>query len=191
MTQRPDSGRITLYVAMSVDGYIADVDGGVDWLDAYDADARVVAGETAEAGYRAFFETVDALVMGATTYEQVLEFGQWPYGEKPTVVVTGRELPRATESVELYAGDLSLLADRLRSGYDTVWHVGGGALARSFLERDLLDQLRLVVMPELLGDGVALFEAGIGGHDLDLLSTTQYAGGVVELRYEVLRKGAD
>lgn len=181
------TGTITLYLAISLDGYVADADGGVDWLEAYDSDPD--APGSAAVAYESFFASVDALVMGSTTYEQVLEFGAWPYGEKPTVVVTSRDLPRATDEIEFVGldddEDLRRLAERLRGDYDHVWHVGGATLARAFLEEGLVDDIRLTIVPELLGDGISLFADGSTPHSLDHGETNTFENGLVELCYSV------
>ena len=171
-------GRITLYVAASVDGYVADAEGGVEWLDDYESD-------DATARYEGFFETVDCLVMGATTYEQVLDFGEWPYGETPAFVLTHRTLPRASDAVEFVAEVPATLAERLTDEYGHVWLVGGAEVARAFLRAGAVDELRLTVVPELLGDGVPLFEAGSDPRDLRHRETTTLGSGLVELWYEV------
>lgn len=178
------NGTITLYLAVSLDGRVADAEGGVGWLEAYeseptDQDSPAVA-------YESFFESVDALVMGSTTYEQVRGFGEWPYGEKPTVVLTGRDLSPTTDAVEFYDGDVAELAERLREEYDHVWHVGGAALARSFLREGLVDDIRLTVAPLVLGEGVPLFDDSVGEHALSLEETTTFANGLVELRYRLV-----
>ncbi|WP_415379045.1 dihydrofolate reductase family protein [Halosimplex sp. TS25] len=175
-------GRITLYVAASVDGFIAAEDGSVAWLDEFERGGR----DGEEAGsYDEFIASVDCLVMGATTYEQVLDFGDWPYSQKPTYVVTSRDLPRANDAVELFAGDVGDLAERLRGEYDHTWVVGGAQLAQSFLRTDQIDRLRLNLVPVLLGDGIRLFgDGGVRKH-LERRETTAYDSGIVELQYEV------
>ncbi|WP_254271872.1 dihydrofolate reductase family protein [Haloarcula marina] len=183
-------GTIVLYVATSLDGYVATPDGGVAWLDEFDTSERAGGGdeETGDdderGGYDAFFADVDCLVVGSRTYEQVLGFGDWPYADRPTYVATSRDLPRATDHVELVDGDVAELAGCLRREYDTVWLVGGAALAQSFLREGVVDQIRLNVVPLLLGDGIPLFGDG-PRRSLDLVETTRYPSGIVELCYDV------
>lgn len=174
---------VTLYIAASVDGYVASPDGGVEWLETFEDtyDDGVAGGS-----YDAFFDSVDALVMGSTTYEQVLGFGEWPYGDRPTYVTSSRDLPTPRDSVTVYDGDVAaLVAEELAPEYGHVWLVGGAALARSFLERGLVDELRLSLVPILLGDGVQLFGADGTDTALHLLDETAYRDGIVELRYAV------
>jgi dihydrofolate reductase len=175
----PD-GRLTLYIATSVDGYIATPDGGVTWLEDFQTDAD----SDVSRGYEAFYETVDCLVLGATTYEQVLDFGDWPYDDRPTYVVTSRDLPLATDAVELVEDDLADLAADLTRRYDHVWLVGGAQLAQTFLALGQVDRLRLTLAPVLLGDGIRLFDSG-EGTPLEHRETTTYENGMVELTYDV------
>jgi dihydrofolate reductase len=171
-------GTVVLYVATSLDGYLADEDGGVDFLDPFDE-------EDAPDGYEAFLAGVNCLLMGSHTYEQVLGFGDWPYGDRPTYVLTTRDLPRAGESVELVAGDAAALARRLRREYGTVWLVGGAELAGSLLRAGAVDEVRLTVVPVVLGGGIRLFAGATGRHGLALRDHVARGAGVVELRYAV------
>ena len=174
-----DRGRITLYIAASVDGYVADADGGVEWLEEI--------GEAADGddfGYEAFLADVDCLAMGSKTYEQVLSFGEWPYGKLPTYVFTTRDLPRAAESVEFVEGDVAEVADDLTGRYDRVWLVGGARLVQAFLREGKLDALRLFVAPILLGNGVRLFDGDGERRRLRLVGAEAHGAGMVELRYE-------
>ncbi|MFC7026540.1 dihydrofolate reductase family protein [Halomicroarcula sp. GCM10025324] len=173
-------GRSTLYIATSVDGYVATPDGGVEWLDAFQTDAE----SDVTRSYEAFYETVDCLVMGSTTYEQILGFGDWPYDDRPTYVVTSRDLPLATAAVELVDGDLDALVTDLKRQYDHVWLVGGAQLARAFFALEQVDRLRLTLAPVLLGEGIRLFEDG-ERTDLQHAETTTYENGLVELAYDV------
>ena len=173
-------GKITLYVAVSVDGFLAAEDGGVEWLEAFQSDLE---GGDDDLGYEEFVADVDCLVMGSKTYEQVLEFGEWPYEEKPTYVLTRRNLPVAAESVELVEGDASDLAGRLKRQYRHVWLVGGAQLARSLLRADQIEELRLNVIPILLSSGIPLFGDTGRTRELDLLDATTRVNGIVELHY--------
>lgn len=181
----------TLYIAASLDGFVADADGGVGWLDSFeDHYEDGVAGESSD---ESFFETVDCLVMGSNTYERIVTelAGEspedWPYAGKLTHVTTSRDLPRATDDVHVFDGDLHELASELADGYETVWLVGGAALVRTFLRLGLLDRIRLSVIPLLLGEGISLFgESGVG-RALHLEDVTAFESGIVELRYGVRR----
>jgi dihydrofolate reductase len=176
------SGRFTLYVAVSVDGFLADDDGGVAWLEEFGGGS----GDAADA-YEAFLASVDCLVVGAATYEQVRSFGEWTYEDRPTYVLTHRELGRATDAVEFVDGDVDSVAAELGREYDHVWVVGGAQVARAFLRAHRIDRLRLTLIPVLLGSGIPLFTGGGETHPLTLLDTRAHASGMVELHYEVRR----
>ncbi len=174
------SGRITLYVATSLDGYIADPDGGVEWLEAYEP------GPVDEAvGYEAFFSSVDALVMGSATYEQILDFGAWPYEDKPVYVLTTRDLPLAHEEVHLVQGDVDEIAMRLTEEHEHIWLVGGAHVAQAFLEADRIDELRLTIAPVILGGGIPLFGEPSSRKELEFVQETHLGDGLVEMRYEL------
>lgn len=174
-------GTITLFIATSVDGFIADREGGVAWLEAFEEGAV----DDPDDGYEAFVATVDALIMGARTYEQVLGFGDWPYGGKPTYVLTHRDLERATPAVECVEGAVGSLATRLRRDHEHLWLVGGAEVARSFLRAGQVDALRLHLVPIILGDGIPLFASAEPRRGLLLQEATTHRSGIVELRYAV------
>jgi dihydrofolate reductase len=171
---------VVLYAAVSLDGYLAEAEDGLDFLED-------VAG--AEGGYEAFFGSVSALVMGRRTYDVVRALGAWPYTGKPTVVVTSRPIEDVPPGVVAEAGDdLAALVGRLARRVDgRIWLVGGGALARSFFAADLVDELDLVITPHLLGDGIALWGRGLGRHHLVLTSSASIGADAVRLQYRVSR----
>ena len=173
--------RITLHVVSSLDGFIARHDNDVSWLD-LPADAYEKGISSADVAEEVL-ASIDCYVLGSRTYEHALELG-WPYGDTPTIVVTRRDLPRARDSVELYAGDLEgLVKERLAQRFDSVWLVGGAELCQSFLALDLVDEIRLSVAPVLLGDGLRLFGDSDSEKRWRLLDATAYKSGIVELAY--------
>ncbi|WP_284010509.1 dihydrofolate reductase family protein [Haloarcula pelagica] len=175
------AGKITLYIAASVDGYIADEDGGVAWLSEFEE----AASEDDIEEFTAFFESVDCLVMGATTYEQVLTFGEWPYDDKPTYVFTHRDLSPATDAVEFVDQPVADVSTHLKEQYGHIWLVGGAQLAEAFFHEQEIDALRLSLVPVLLGGGVPLFAGEYDQQSLRLLDTTRREGGIVEHQYVV------
>ncbi|RXE56379.1 hypothetical protein ABH15_09810 [Methanoculleus taiwanensis] len=171
---------VILYIAASLDGYIAREDGDVSWLEIY--------GESGEDyGYPTFFAGIDALVMGSRTYEQIVGFGEWPYGDKPVYVVSGRRLPVPERAnVTFLSGtphDLALCMRR--RNHKNVWLVGGASLAGQFLRDGLVDEIILTVIPVLLGGGIALFGRLGSEVHLALLGAETYPAGVVQLRYAI------
>jgi dihydrofolate reductase len=182
--------RITIHMAASLDGFIARRDGSVDWLETSD---RFEGGEVmAPESVAEFLRTIDCYVMGSRTYETALEFEArglgWPYGEKPTFVLTHRALRKARSNVEFYAGDLRrLVEERLRPNFRGIWFVGGGAVSGECLRRGLADELRYSILPILIGDGIAFFERLDRDVPLHLLEVKAYQSGMLALRYEVKR----
>jgi dihydrofolate reductase len=174
--------RVTLHVVSSLDGFIARKDNSVSWLDVnrkvYEAGVSISEEEAAT-----FVKTIDCYVLGSRTYEHALELG-WPYGDTPTVVVTGREWPQAKESVEFYSGNLETLVDvTLAPRFRNIWLVGGAMLCQRFLEIGLVDEIRLTIAPVLLGDGLRLFDGFLREETWDLKNLVAYKNGFVELSY--------
>ena len=130
--------------------------------------------------------------MGARTYEHALELSKlygWAYGEVPVIVVTHRALPVERPNIELYSGDLNtLVKERLQPNYNNVWLVGGAMLAKRFIRLQLADELRLSVMPIVLGAGTPFFDHTLQEQALHLKAVTAYKSGMVELWYEI-KKG--
>src|SRR5262249_5041784 len=158
--EKPHS-RVTIHMAASLDGFIARRDGRVDWLETSD---RFEGGEVlAPESIVAFLRTIDCYVMGSRTYQTALDFEAkglgWSYGDKPTFVLTHRELRKTRASVELYSGDLRhLVEERLKPGFRSIWFVGGGAVAGECMRRGLADELRYSILPVLIGDGIYFFD---------------------------------
>lgn len=175
-------GRIILYIAASVDGFIADDAGSVEWLDEFQQETAT--GDD-DSGYEDFFTGIDCLVMGAATYEQVLTFGEWPYEDRPTYVFTHRELPRATDAVEFVEGPVDTVAIDLKGQYEHIWLVGGATLAQEFLREHQVDGLRLSLVPVLLGSGISLFSSTGERQRLLLRDAITRDSGIVELQYKV------
>ena len=175
-------------MAASLDGFIARKDGSVDWLETADEFAE---GDTLDpAAVEAFLKTIDCYVMGSRTYETALRFEAkglgWAYGDKPTFVLTHRELPRTRDTVEFYSGDLAQLVNgRLRPTFRSIWFVGGGIVCAECLRLGLADEVRYSILPVLIGDGIPFFERLDGDIALHLAEVKAYRSGMVELRYEV------
>jgi dihydrofolate reductase len=180
---------VTIHMAASLDGFIARKDGSVDWLETSD---EFAGGETMEPGYiEAFLKTIDCYVMGSRTYETALNFEAkgfgWAYGDKPTFVLTHRELPRIRDTIEFYSGDLAkLVNDRLRPMFRSIWFAGGGALSAECLRLGLADEVRYSILPIVIGDGIRFFESLDRDVALHLMEAKAYKNGTVELRYHVL-----
>ncbi len=161
---------------MSVDGYIADSEGGVDWLDAYHFEGF---------DFNAFLDQIDTIVMGRTTYDQVLTFGSWPYPGKKVIVISSStdaiQSPETTVWSKSIADLVTLLRNRLVE--KDVWILGGGKALKGFREADAVDSYELYVMPIVLGGGVPLFLDTTFKEALTLVSSQTFENGVVELIY--------
>jgi dihydrofolate reductase len=165
--------RFLVFLATSLDGFIARPDDGLAWLSPF---------EQEEHGYRDFFAGVDALVIGRRTYEVVLGFPDWPYAGKRVIVCTSRPASPA-HGEELWSGSPRALAERLdREGVGRVY-LDGGALICSFLREGLVDDLTLNLIPVLLGAGVPLFAGGLPEVPLRLVEARPFSSGLVRLRY--------
>ena len=176
--------KITIHMVSSLDGIIAKRDNSVSWFETSDHYENGVAEPDAEA----FLKTIDCYVMGARTYEHALELSKsygWAYGEVPTIVLTHRKLPVERQNVEMYAGDLDkLVNERLKPNYRSVWLVGGAMLAKEFIRAKLADEIRVSVMPIILGGGMPFFDEIGKEVALHLKDVTAYKSGMVELCYE-------
>jgi dihydrofolate reductase len=181
-------------MAASLDGFIARKDGSVDWMETSDefADGDTMDPEFVEA----FLKTIDCYVMGSRTYETALNFEAkglgWSYGDKPTFVLTHRELPRTRDTVEFYSGDLAQLVNgRLRPAFRSIWFVGGGVVSGECLRRGLADEVRYSILPILIGDGIPFFDKLDRDVALHLTEVKAYKSGTVGLRYEVRSKNVE
>ena len=182
--------RVTIHMAASLDGFIARKDGRVDWLETSD---EFSGGDTLDPGFvEAFLKTIDCYVMGSRTYETALSFeGKglgWSYGDKPTFVLTSRDLPRTRDTVEFHSGDLAQFVNRrLRPAFRTIWFVGGGVVSAECLRLGLADEVCYSILPVLIGDGIPFFDRLDRDIALHLAEVKAYKSGMVEIRYEVRR----
>ena len=172
----------------SLDGIIAKKDNSVSWFETTDNYENGVAEENAEE----FMKTIDCFVMGSRTYEHALELSKnfgWAYGDVPTIVVTHRNLSIDRKNIEIYSGDLNkLVNERLKQNYKNVWLVGGAMLTKDFIRLKLVDEIRLSVMPIILGDGTPFFDHIGQEQVLHLKDVTAYKRGMVELWYEIRKE---
>jgi dihydrofolate reductase len=175
--------KCSVFIATSLDGYIADSEGGIDWL----ASANL---EGEDYGYQVFADATDVLIMGRNTFEKVMSFPQWPYGDKPVVVVSRAmaQLPDTTpSSVELtHEEPHELIAKLQQRGFEHAY-IDGGQLIQSFLAQGLIHSMTLTTLPMTLGAGIPLFQA----NGKALLQTWQLQGqqafenGVVQSVYQM------
>ena len=169
--------KIVLYIATSLDGYIARDDGDIDWLS-------MVESQDEDYGYKDFLKSVDTVIMGRRTYDQVLTFGDFPYQDKKCYVISRTARPKE-EYVEFYSGDLCKLISEIRQKDGlNIWLVGGGEIISEFLNKNLIDTYIISILPILLGKGIPLFRSGIQEIRLRLHRNVAYPSGLVQLSYE-------
>lgn len=179
-----------VFIGLSVDGFIARPDGGLDWLTGAAESPDSAAGE--DYGYERFIAGIDALVMGRKTYETVLGFGDWPYGTRRVVVVSSSperiEVPsQLADRVETTAATPMDIVAALESRGFRRAYLDGGRLIQSFLSAGLVDELILTRVPVLIGEGIPLFGPTPQDIRLDHLETRAFASGAVQSRYRLSR----
>ena len=172
----------------SLDGFIANKDNSVSWFETSDKYEKGVDGVDVEE----FLKTIDCYIMGARTYEHALELSKsygWVYGDVPTIVITHRNLAVDRKNIKIYSGDLDkLVNEQLKPNYKNVWLVGGALLAKDFICLKLADEIRISVLPILLGDGTPFFDHIGQEQALHLKDVTAYKNGMVELCYELKKE---
>jgi len=181
--------RTVYYAAMSLDGYIADLDENLEWLTKFDgpgyAGATDASGPMASS-YPEFIEGVGALVMGSKTYDFIRD-ENWAYGDLPAWVLTSRELPAMAGATGLRfaSGSVAAVHDEVMAAAEgkDLWVVGGGNVASQYVDAGLLDILQVTIVPVVLGDGLPLFAGPVP--PMKLLDVTPYGNGMTELTYEL------
>lgn len=168
---------VVLYIAQSVDGFIADRDGGIGFLKPFEA---------WDFGFDTFFKDVDAVVMGRKTYELARSFPEWPYPGRSAVVMTkGPPLDGTGLAVFDDRTPREIMTDLEYAGRRKVWIVGGGGPIRAFLDAGLVRRLILFQIPVLLGAGATLWPAGRRTRALEPVRIATHMNGVVEMDYRV------
>jgi dihydrofolate reductase len=179
--------RGSVYIATSLDGFIAREDGAIDWL----CESSDQPGE--DDGYQAFFDSVDALVMGRNTYDLVRGFDAWPYGTKPVIVLTSRPLDIPDElrdRISTLSGAPTEIARRLSERGLKHVYVDGGKTIQGFLTAGLIQRMTITRVPVLIGTGIPLF--GAVPHDIELrhVETRTYDNGLVQSTYDVVPRAS-
>jgi len=165
------------YIAMSLDGRIADGEGRMDWLIQFNDPEN-------DYGFAEFFDGIDAIVMGRATYDFVASQDVWPYPDVITYVVTSRFLAQEAQNVATIAPDFNALRKHLSHEKEmTIWVMGGGQTQRGALDADMFDEIQLFVMPVILGSGPLVFSDGTPT-GATLVDHIALSGGVVRLTYQ-------
>jgi dihydrofolate reductase len=188
MTKREST--VTIHMVSSLDGYISKKDGDISWFESADNYEKgvSVSKETAEE----FMKSIDCFIIGSRTYEHALELSRtygWVYGDVPTFVISKRKLPVEKNNIELYSDDLAhLINERLKPKYKNIWLAGGAILAKEFIRLKLADEIRLSILPVILGDGTPFLDHLGLEQLLHLKDVTAYKSGMVELWYEIKKE---
>ncbi|MBL7784266.1 MAG: dihydrofolate reductase [Saprospiraceae bacterium] len=173
--------KVILYIATSLDGYIARPDGNLDWL------TSVPNPETGDYGYAALLERIGAIIMGRKTYDELLGFGiEWPYEGFDTIIVS------TDKSLAIKSPDTRVLTDNLtevvtalkKQSPKDIWLVGGGQLINVFIQHGLLDQMIISIVPKIIGDGIPLFPKNTLQTEWKLVGIQAFNTGLVNVTYE-------
>jgi dihydrofolate reductase len=172
--------KVILYIAASLDSYIATEDGGVAWLEAFQLPNE-------DYNYGAFMANVGAVIMGGRTYRQVLTFGDWAYKGVVSYIVTSQPLAdHPNDNVRKVEGNFPELVQQIKAQTDKdIFFVGGAQLTKAFIELDLIDQYEIALMPVMLGKGIPLFLELERVQNITLTGTKTYPNDVVALTYQV------
>ena len=172
--------KIILYIATSLDGFIADINGGVDWLPHPKDNAELEA-----VGYKNLMERIDTILMGSRSYKQILSFGDWGWLDKQTYVFTSGQLETDKPYISITHDNpfefMTKLKDRKPD--KDIWLLGGAQLAKSFAQEDLIDEIILTITPQTLGKGIPL---GLIFNKFDLTAEKALTDGMIQKIY--LRK---
>lgn len=168
--------KIKLFIATSLDGYIARPDGAVDWLPTDGNDY----------GYQDFISTIDTTLMGGKTYRDVLSFGVFPYAQLENYIFTRNRGMKKAPNVKYVSGDIAKFTHALKSeaGKD-IWLIGGSEIITEIYNQGLIDEYIITVIPIILGKGIPMFFALEKQAILKLIGSKVYPSGVVQLSYKV------
>ncbi len=171
--------KISLFIATSLDGYIAKPDDDLSFL-------RLIEKEGEDYGYAEFTNTIDTLIVGRRTYDYVLEeIGPSHYdnGQRDVYVITRTERPQVGRTI-FYTGDITELVKRLKSEKGkNIYCDGGAEIINELLKHDLIDEFIISVIPVLLGDGIKLFKDGRPEQRLEFITAKTFETGLIQLYY--------
>jgi dihydrofolate reductase len=171
--------KVVLYIATSIDNFIARKDGSVDWLD------KTPNPNNLDYGYHSFYKSIDTILMGNATYREVLSFDiPFPYPDKTNYVFT--RTPIADNSdVRYITGDISAFVKQLKEQQGTdIWLVGGGEINTLLMDHDLIDEIIITRIPTILGEGIPLFAGAPHESELALERLEDFGNGIIQMMYK-------
>lgn len=171
--------KLVLYISMSLDGFLATNDDDLSWLS-------VVEREGEDYGYVEFNETVDTYIVGSTTYKTVMKLtgGEFPPSKLHKCYIITRQEREDEHGVTFYNGDIAELIGKLKAEEGkNIYCDGGSQTVKLLMDKDLIDEYRISIIPIILGDGKRLFKGGTPMINLKALPSKQYDSGLVHLRY--------
>lgn len=174
--------KISVYIATSIDGYIASKDGGLNWLTKFNPPPE---NPHEDYGFKYFLSTIDALVMGKNTYQVVTCVDVWPYLGK-RVIVLSSTLPSVIPQAEQFSGNLAYLFEKLHSEGIKHVYIDGGETISQCLNLKLIDLITITIVPVILGSGIPLFKEIKYESWYQLLNAKAYSNGLVQLQYELI-----
>ncbi len=185
MKEGQSAPECSVFVGVSLDGFIARPNGDLDWL------MGEGGGDSAEYGYNEFIADIDAIVMGRRTFEKVLTFDKWCYGNKRVVVLSNQPLDLSVAQarggvVEQMAGSPAEIASKLAGSGARRLYVDGGITIQQFLRAGLIDRLIISRLPVLIGEGIPLFGSLPRDMRLRHIATRTYPGGMVQSEYHIV-----
>lgn len=148
------SRKVILYIAMSLDGYIARENGDIDWLNGDGSDPD------ADFGYDKFYEGIDTVIMGKKTYDQILTFGEYPYKDTKGYVFTSKDADPDEYIIFTNENVIDMVKKLKNESGKDIWLIGGAGIIDCFMKEDLVDEYVIAVIPTILGSGIPLFKEG-------------------------------
>lgn len=177
--------KIKLYIAASIDGYIAGLDGDMDWLSGYPITPE------SNYGYDKFFNSVDSVIIGGKSFRDILNMDViYPYKDKTSYVITRNRVSHTSiENVQFLSNDIIETIDSLKKkqGKD-IWLVGGGEIVSMLLESNLVDEMIITYIPKILGDGIPLFPKMKIESNWKLLNSQSYNNSVLFIEYQRIKE---
>ena len=168
-----------LYTAVTLDGYIADTKGGIDFLD-----HPLFRLPDEDYGYNVFYENIDAIIMGHNTFEKIKSFeGSYPYSDKHSVILSSKETlaDGVSDGIEVNNDSAEVALTNLMSRFEAVWIVGGGATNAKLHGAGLIDEMILTYIPTTLGAGIPLFRSNESMSNWKNIATKTYPNGLVQM----------